>query len=286
MLNGRQRGGLQSDPWNSLHYLLVGGHNNTLALRETVALSEDKSVEAVEQALGSPVGAELSEKAAKVRRNLLVVSFIAIFLALGHVRLDPNSTILGFKFLGLNDELIRTGLTIVTAYLLIHFLWYVYEALLEWRLRVTGTRVAFVTTARVASEHGDYPNDPRQSTLYSWWNEQARRIQNIGERARSIDESMKVSEERLRALYDEKGKESNLHAVINTISETRTAITELKRSVEHAQETLAAPRIPVSLRRFDRWFMLFLRSENIRWLVIDALVPILVGVSALALLLC
>ena len=249
-------------------------------------MSEEKSVEAVELALGRPVGAELSENAAKVRRNLLVASFISIFLALGRVSLDPGSTILGFKFLGLNDELIRTGLSIVTAYLLIHFLWYVYEALLEWRLRVTGTRLAFVTTAKVASEHGDYPNDPRQSTLYSWWNYQARRIENISKRASAIDESMKVWEERLRTLYEERGKESNLHAIINIVSETRTAIIDLKRSVDHAQETLAAPRIPASLRRFDRWFGLFLRSENIRWLLVDALVPVLAGVSALVLLVC
>lgn len=247
-------------------------------------MSEDKSVEAVEKALGSPVGAELSENAAKVRRSLLVASFISIFLALGGIRLDPNSTILGFKFLGLNDEFIRTGLLIVTAYLLMHFLWYVYEAFLEWRLRVTGTRLAFVTTAKMASEHGDYPDNPRQSTLYSWWSYQARRIENIGKRAHTIDESMKVWEEKLRTLYEERGKESNLHVVINTVTETRTAIVDLKRSVERAHETLAAPRIPVSLGRFDRWFELFLRSENIRWLIIDVLVPVLAGVTALALL--
>lgn len=249
-------------------------------------MSEDESVEAVEEALGAPVGAELSENATKVRRNLLLASFISIFLEIGHVTLDPSSTILGFKFLGLSSELIRTGLSIITAYLLIHFLWYVYEAFLEWRLRVTGTRLAFVTTAKVASEHGDYPNDPRQSTLYSWWSYQARRIQNIGKRASAIDELMKISEEKLRTLYEERGKESNLHAVVGIVSETRTAVVDLKRSVEQVHGTLTAQRIPVSLARFDRWFGLFLRSENIRWLVIDVLVPVLAGAAALVLLVC
>lgn len=247
-------------------------------------MNDDKSIEAIERTLGRPIGGELSENALRVRRNLLVASLISICAVIGGIRLDPNSTILGFRFLGLNDEIVRIGLAVVTCYLLVHFLWYVLEALLEWRIRITGTRLAFVTAAKVGSPHADYPDDPRQSTLYSWWSEHAKRIGNVGQKVIAIDEALAGWEDKLRAVREESGPEANLNEILSAINDTRTAIMELKRSVDLVQETLSAQRIAVSLRRFDGWFGLFMRSENLRWLLIDTLIPAIVGVWAVVLL--
>jgi hypothetical protein len=249
-------------------------------------LNERSKIEAVEKALGSPIGAELPENAIKVRRNLLISSMVALFVAFGGLKLDPASSILGFKFVGLTDDLIRIGLAAVTLYLLLHFLWYVYDALLEWRLRVTGTRLSFVTTARMASEHGDYPNDPRQSTLYHWWSEEAKRMGNVGARALAVDDKLRESQQAVRALLEEKGSGSNLQNILNVLTEMRNALTELNRSVEHIRKTLDSDRISVSLKRFDGWFELFLRSQNLRWLIVDAVVPSLLGTWALVVLVC
>lgn len=244
-------------------------------------MSERSKIDAVEKALGSPIGAELPENALKVRRNLLISSMVALFVEFGGLRLDPTSSVLGFKFVGLTDDLIRIGLAVVTLYLLLHFLWYVHDALLEWRLRVTGTRLSFVTAARIASEHGDYPNDPRQSTLYHWWSEEAKRIKNVGAKALAVDDSLRESQQAVRTLIEEKGSGSNLQSILNVLTEMRNALTELNRSVEHIQKTLNADRISVSLKRFDGWFELFLRSQNLRWLIVDAMVPGLLGSWAL-----
>jgi hypothetical protein len=128
----------------------------------------DENLYAVEKALGNPVAGDLPENALKVRRNLLAFGIISVVITLGGVKLDPTSSVLGFKFVGISENLILNTLLATNAYLLLHFMWYAFEGLLEWRLRVTGTRLAFLTGARYGSEHADYPNDPRQSTLYNW----------------------------------------------------------------------------------------------------------------------
>lgn len=247
-------------------------------------MAEEKSLDAVEKVLGNPVSAELSETALKVRRNLLLTSLLSIVVVIGVVRLDPSSTVLGFKFIGLTDSVIRTGLLLVTAYLFVHFLWYVLESVVEWRLRVTGTRLAFLTGAKFTSKIADYPDDPRQSTLYSWWLDQAKRIGGINKKIESVDDAFRPCEERLRVLLQNPGDAMNLQNTLNAITETRGVIVDLKRSVECVQETFSSQRIPGSLQRFDNWFQLVLRSENLRWLLIDALAPLIAGGTALFLL--
>lgn len=242
------------------------------------------SIEAVEKALGTPVSGELSNDALKVRRNLLVFGLISIFIVIAEVRLDPTSTVLGFKFIGLTDSLVRMGLLLTTSYLFLHFLWYVYESFLEWRLRVTGTKLAFLTGSEWGSEHADYPKDPRQSTLYSWWVREAKAIENLPEKMASVEETVKFWEDRIRAEAARSSNIADLQTTLNILSETRVAIVGLTKSVDQVQKTLSAVRIVASLKRFDGWFYLFLRSQNFRWLLIDVSIPLLIGASAIFLL--
>jgi hypothetical protein len=46
--------------------------------------------------------------------------------------------VFGFSLSGLTDQLVRRGLEIWIAYLVIHFAWMAWEGFAEWRLRVTG----------------------------------------------------------------------------------------------------------------------------------------------------
>jgi len=57
-------------------------------------------------------------------------------------------------------------------------------------------------------------------------------------------------------------------------------INQLYNSIQTAHKTISDQRIPVSLKRFDNWFQLFLRSQNLRWLIIEFLFPIVLGLSA------
>lgn len=161
-------------------------------------MTKVNSVDAVNKILGEPIDSGFSETAMRVRRNLLVFSFISIFLVIGKVQIDPQSTIFGLKFIGLSDSMLKNGLLLATLYLYVHFLWYTIDSFIGWRVRVTGTKLAFLTGAKYTSEHGDYPNDPQQSTLYSWWTDHAKRIGNIGEKIGSIDKSFMDWENKVR----------------------------------------------------------------------------------------
>lgn len=241
------------------------------------------NLEAVEKALGNPVAGDLPENALKVRRNLLVFGVISVFITLGGVKLDPTSSVLGFKFSGVSEALITNALLAANVYFLLHFIWYAFEGILEWRLRVTGTRLAFLTGSRFGSEHADYPDDPRQSTLYTWWLDNAKRIGNFKETACDLSEKIKAWEEKVSSFQN--GNDSlNLANAMSTLNQARSAADKLTKQIETTEKTLTAMRIPCSLGRFDGWFKLFLKSQNIRWLLVDILLPVLVGATAIYLL--
>jgi hypothetical protein len=246
---------------------------------------DEEKIAAVRKALGEPFAAEFSDKAWKIRTQLLVTSVISLFVVLARLRIDPGSTIFGLRFSGLSDEVVRTGLFLVTLYLVAHFLGSSIDSFIEWRLRLSGTKLAFVTTGRLASEHGDYPNDPRQSTLHHWWTEEAAKIGNLASKAAEIDSNLGEWETRLRAqVCDLHPSCMNTTTAAQSISEVRERLAALTRAVDTSSKTIAAQRVPVSLDRFDRWFKLFLRSQSLRWVLIDFLLPIGLGIASLILL--
>jgi hypothetical protein len=246
-----------------------------------VKLKKSKSLEAVETILGSPVSPEYSDNALKVRRNLLVSSFVSCMIAFGQISLDPTSSILGFKFVGLTDDFIRKGLAVITLYYLVHFLWYAFDASVGWRLRITGTNLFFITAGKIVSELGDYPDDPKQSTLYSWWLDQAKEINKLKERIQLFEIIINKSENEIQTLTDCADK----NRLIVLLSQVETSIKDLRKSVDDIRETIESPRIVFSLSRFDNWFCAFLKSQNIRWAIIDTLLPILFGFLAVSSLL-
>ncbi len=147
----------------------------------------EKKIKAVLKVLGEPVICEFDDKTQKIRTTLFLLSIISISYILGGLKIEAASSFLGLKFSGLDDQLFRYMLLGAVAYLAMHFVWCAVDSFIEWRLRITGTKVAFVTTGTFASEHADYPNDPRQSTLYNWWKGQATSINGIDEKIEDIN---------------------------------------------------------------------------------------------------
>jgi len=236
----------------------------------------------VQKALGEPLMPEFTDYMRRVRSLLIIVSLISIGVVVGGLTIDPTSSVLGVRFQGLSDELVRKGLLIVNAYLLIHFLWGSADNWLEWGARLTGTRVAFVTTGTIASEHGDYPSDPRQSTLYNWWKGEASRITSLSEPLEKTDEKLAAWEKRVEESILK--NDPNLMTVIQSFRDIRINIEDLKNRLEKVESTLTAIRIPSSLERFDQRFNLMLRSQNLRWLTIELFFPLALGGWAVYLL--
>lgn len=240
-------------------------------------------IEAVEKALGEPVICEFSTPIQKVRGTLFFISVISIALTIGDLHIDSKSSILGLQFTNLSDSLVKNGLFWVVAYLMIHFIWGAADCFMEWRLRITGTRVAFITGAKIPSEHGDYPDNPRQSTLYRWWVTQARKVVFWEKESSFIEEQLKELSQHFLNKANETN-DMNWRHVQSPLAAVKQRVDQIDQSVQKVTETLESNRVPVSLARFDNRFQIFLRSQNLRWLVIEAGLPLLLGSYALLLL--
>jgi len=249
------------------------------------ALVDQARVAAVEKALGEPYMPEFCEDALKVRRNLLVVSLVSIAGAVGGVTIDPQYPIFGFKFQHLTVGVLSAATVATVIYLLIHFAWYVVDGVAGWRLRVTGTRVTFITAGTWSDDDLDYPSDPKQSTLYNWWKSKRIAIGNLHSRLPTIEASLEELHRRLAEMQRPPNVIENSTNVLNSLNEVQRTFVELKQAIEVVHATDHSPRVIASLRRFDRWFEFWLRSQNLRWLVIDVSAPLLFGLAALTLLL-
>jgi len=243
--------------------------------------NEEKTIREVEKVLKEPVAAQFSDQAWKIRNNLIIISTIAFIMGFAKLQINADSSILGLKFTGLNDSVIRTTLAVIIIYLLSHFLWIAWDSLLEWRLRITGTRSAFQTGASWPSQHADFPSDPRQSTLYNWWTQQRIATTNVEKLASELKKSLTKWEEELQKLKNEKPEFPDIGNVIHGLAETRQQAMNLAQCVEENIKIVANPRITTSLKRFDHSFHFFLRSQNLRWLLIEFVAPVCFAIISL-----
>ncbi|MCH7958930.1 MAG: hypothetical protein IID08_02295 [Candidatus Hydrogenedentes bacterium] len=241
-------------------------------------------IKAVHKVLGEPVICEFDAKTQRIRTNLFLFCLISIVYVVGGLRIDADSSVLGFKFEGLDDALFRYSFLAAIVYLAIHFFWCAFDNFMEWRLRITGTRVAFITAGKWVSEGSDYPEDPRQSTLYNWWKDQVKSISGIHEAIDDIGNTFDIVNAEIEKVRDD-GQTLNIKNVIQGQSEIRKELVSLKSTVENVGKTISADRIPASLERFDNWFKYFLNSQNMRWLLIEFLFPMILAAGAILLLL-
>jgi hypothetical protein len=242
-----------------------------------------KKREAAEQILGKPFAAAMSDATEKIRRNLMVASCLTIAIVILGVRVSQTNTLLGISFDGLTADTLKKGLLAVNTYMLIHFLWCMFDELQEWRLRVTGTRSAYITGGTFGGDDADYPSEPRQSTLHNWWLRAATRFPRTEEAISRLDGSL----ERLLETEEVKRNSGQIQPVSNAgvlLQQIKSDMGTLLAELNQTKAVLASPRVSVSLERFDKAYELFLRSQNLRWVVVEAGFPMLLGAASLGLL--
>lgn len=237
--------------------------------------SQQKAITALAKRLGEPFPAEFSENAFKVRRNLLAVSMVALAITIWQIPVEEYS---GFKATKLEPSAIREILMWILGYHLAHFGWYAWDSFQEWRLRLTGSHVTHVTTGKFSAEGIDYPDDPRQSTLYNWWLQEARRMGTIHQPLEELAIKVEEWEKKVEPFTTPKQGESlNFANAMHTLADTRKMIEDLKRHVVTAQKVIEDVRIPTSLQRFDKAFKYAQSFANTRWLVIEVAFPLVLG---------
>ncbi len=244
--------------------------------------AKDKTVEDI---LGSPVHLDMSENALRIRRNLLAVSSIAVFIAWSGLSLSADSSILGIKFVGLSDRSVKQALTVIIIYFFIHYSWYAFDAVLEWRLRITGMKETFFGS--FGEDRADYPREIRQSSLYNWWTKVASNMEPIEPEILRISQITKPILEGLQAKANKNKMDGMvLEPAISELIDKITALVNLNLSNQQYMKRVVAvfedPRITTSLSRFDNWFEFFIKSQNLRFLINDIVLPI--GLSLFAII--
>ncbi len=227
-----------------------------------------ESAKAIRKYLGEPYPAEFSPSAEKVRRNLLTGCAIAFILLQGNLKLSASSTILGLKFENLTTELFYGALLIFVLYQLFHFSWHVWDTFAYWRVRLTGVRVRFQTVTRFSGgDFGDGPDDPRQSSLNHWWLEQTKDMEAVERLVANIEQKMSSGE---LLLSNDPGKPSEFEA----------NFTSLRTTLEKTEKVVTNSRVPESLKSFENWYTLMVASQSMRWLIVEAGIPMVAGAVA------
>jgi len=184
----------------------------------------------------------------------------------------------------LSDCVAYLGLLIFVAYQLVHYIWCAWDVFLEWRLRITGMRDSRTTAGQLDIPKGDFPKDPRQSTLYNWWLKHAKEIGSWRESVAEINNALQRIEHSLGSANSGSLDPDSVSAIRSEPSSLQATAQRTTQAFNACTETIASARIPASLKRFDDWFRLILKSQNWRWLVFNVLTPIFLSFAAIYLL--
>ena len=228
-------------------------------------MEQDKQTKQMEAALGEPFALDFSEYTRKVRNNLVFTGMLSIILITHNLILDEHSSFFGLKFISLDMCLIYSILFWLTLYFLIHFLWLAWDNFIMWRLRLTGTHTLYEGGLGFGAED---KKDPSQTTLYYWWMKQSKKLDK-----HPIPD--------IKPLYNKLLKHTEFTKVDGTINSN---IDTLNTNLKQYNDIFASKRLEVSINRFDNTWKHFQSSQNYRWLFLEFLTPIGIGVYSLLIL--
>lgn len=230
--------------------------------------------EVLNKLLGSPVIFSFDEETLKAKNRLLVISIISIVISVFGVSISAESTLFGLKFNNLNNSLLINLLLVFTLFFLVRFTWAGFELYQEWRVRVTGSGLAAVPEEGFLNScDADITTDIRNTSLYNWW-----RLQGHDFKPEKIIEIKNDLEEIKFLLKEKNGSLDNEGGVHRKMKEIESHLSLIGR-------VLSNDRIEYSLQRFDKVFWLFFNMQNWRWITLDFVLPILLGVTSISLLL-
>ena len=227
---------------------------------------KNKRYEELDKLFNTPVIFSYDDESLKIKKTLLVISCIGFFSSLYGISISADSSLFGIKFNNITQALLIKVLLFFNIYYLFKFCWVSIEYFWQWKIRVTGSGQNSVYKGGWGTELVDLHNDPKQSSLYNWWLKHAKYF-----RENDIDLINKMDEVRKIVSKDDWSTSSG------RITEL---IQEIDENLRNIKSVLGDGRIETSLKRFDRSFFLFITLQNFRWIVLDFLMPICVGLAS------
>lgn len=223
-----------------------------------------------------PYSLQLSQYEEKMRRNLLAYSVAAIAACLLGAAPSKSPVLLGLiELKQFNGDIILYSLSALVLYELVNYGSSIFNSFSYWRVRLTGTRLdvdrGSPSSMAGDDEEADYSGDERNSTIYTWMFERAPSfhavINNIEGYGLALQKACARLDETDGFIVNSSDVNGNKNALIQSIDK----FIEYNNSV----------RINESIKRFDNWFNMMIRSQSIRWLVLDCIFPILLAFIAL-----
>lgn len=222
--------------------------------------------------LGEPFAIEFSDYTKKSRSNLMLASVLAIALIANNLKLTADSSLLGLKLESFSMEIIYQLLLFLCAYHLVHFTWLAWDNFLKWKLRLTGSHR--IHEGGFADSISDNKPNPSQTTLYYWWKKEVQTLTVQKEEINSILNLLGNN-----SIDTHLGVEKNV--VRGDIAEINRNVQNLSNNFNKFSEILESNRIPASLGKFNKWFFYMHTSQSIRWILIELLLPLILGIVAI-----
>jgi hypothetical protein len=109
-------------------------------------------------------------------------------------------------------------------------------------------------------------------------------IGNLQEGVSEINNALHEVERLMESVKGSSLDRNSATAIETQLSQLQNPAQRIAQAFEACKRTMDSARIPVSLKRFDDWFRLFLRSQHWRWFIFNMLTPIFLSLVAIGLL--
>lgn len=231
--------------------------------------NDERKLQEIDTIMGNPVFIGYDTKTQIVRTQLFLFSTIAIVFGAYDFQIVSETSFLGVKFKGLSTDVFNTVMTVALGYLIVHFVWLSIETFQEWRIRLTGSKQSSLSGMVYNSLYDDHTDNPRQSNLYNYVIKNLVRNRKDGFSKNSLSNRIAWLEGELLKIPETERPED---------------WSSIQQQIKQLHTLLTNDRLVVSINRFDRWFMYFHRIQNYRWLLLDFLLPLVLGFTGITLL--
>lgn len=242
---------------------LSNDDQSILQLSKGRTMTKEERKAKAEASLLSPFMDDFPENTIKIRRNLLAVAILALFYKLGDLKVAKDSTFLGVKLEGLTQCHIDIAFGLFLSYFILHFLWNSLDYIREYRLRATGMKMKMREIGvRMGKTDGGMRineialDDIRQSTLFTWFDQHKDTLCGTTTKLKKFVEEFEDKEDQ------------NLKNISERLKRIETELTNL--------DTMEA-----GLQQFGKSFFSFVQIQSWRWLLLEWLFPLIVGLVAL-----
>ncbi|QUX97471.1 hypothetical protein C0J08_19630 [Marinomonas sp. CT5] len=243
---------------------------------------DDERLKVIEKNMKEPKGIAITDYEERIRRNLLVTAFFTLaFVCLDlQISQGDSGSFFGIKISNLTTDKIYILLIFIISYEFLHYLWNLKVSFIHWRIRLTGITHSErrggsgATFGTIKSSPLDYSGKDENSSLYVWMFENLQTSQDLGTSLKATAETLEKTLEEIE--NSDKITSNNTH-LQQLKDNTQTLSSDTAKLIELVENV----RIDGSLLRFDQWFRLLIVSQNIRWLFLDVILPISVGLLAI-----